>query len=203
MIKYLIQGLLFGIAYVAPIGTQNLYVINTATSQSKLRTYQVALITIFFDISLAVSCFFGIGLLIERVPLLKEIILLLGGIIVTYTGIGLVRSTSQVSESRNVGDSLLKAVVSCFAVTWLNPQAIIDGSLLLGGFKASLPTAMSIYFILGVCTASILWFISLATFVSKFRRKFNKLIKWINVICGVILVFYGLKLGYSFIQLIL
>lgn len=200
--KYLLQGLLFGLAYVAPIGAQNLYVINTATSQSKLRTYQVALITVFFDISLAISCFFGIGLLIDKCLLLKEIILLLGSIIVTYIGIGLIRSTSKVSDSKNGDDSLIKIVVSCFAVTWLNPQAIIDGSLLLGGFKASLPSEMSKYFILGVCIASFVWFNSLAILVSKFRSKFNKLIKWINVICGVILIFYGVKLGYSFIQLI-
>lgn len=202
MAKYLLQGLLFGLAYVAPIGTQNLYVINTATSKSKLRTYQVAFITIFFDISLAISCFFGIGLLIERFLLIKEIILLLGCIIVTYIGIGLVRSNSQISDSKNVDDSLIKTLVSCFAVTWLNPQAIIDGSLLLGGFRASLPSEMSKYFILGVCIASFVWFNSLATFVSKFRIKFNKLLKWINVTCGAILIFYGLKLGYSFIKLI-
>lgn len=44
MIKYLLQGLLFGFAYVAPIGTQNLYVINTAIRESKLEKYRVALI---------------------------------------------------------------------------------------------------------------------------------------------------------------
>lgn len=201
--RYLLQGLLFGLAYVAPIGTQNLYVINTATSQSKLRTCQVALITAFFDISLAISCFFGIGLLIDNCLLLKEIILLLGCIIVTYIGIGLIRSTSKVSDSKNGDDSLAKIVVSCFAVTWLNPQAIIDGSLLLGGFRASLPSEMSKYFILGVCIASFVWFNSLSFFVSTFRSKFDKLIKWINVICGVILIFYGIKLGYTFIQLTL
>lgn len=200
--RYLLQGLLFGLAYVAPIGTQNLYVINTATSQSKLRTCQVALITVFFDISLAISCFFGIGLLIDKCLLLKELILLLGCVIVTYIGIGLIRSTSKVSDSKNGDDSLVKILVSCFAVTWLNPQAIIDGSLLLGGFRASLPSEMSKYFILGVCIASFVWFNSLSILISKFRSKFNKLIKWINVICGVILIFYGIKLGYSFIQLI-
>lgn len=41
MIKYLLQGLLFGLAYVTPIGTQNLYVINTAIQKSKLKTYQM------------------------------------------------------------------------------------------------------------------------------------------------------------------
>ncbi|MDT8717706.1 LysE family transporter [Clostridium sp. 19966] len=202
MFKYLLQGLLFGLAYVAPIGTQNLYVINTAAIKSKFETYKVSLITVFFDISLALSCFFGIGYLVEKFLILKEAILLLGAIIVTYIGIGLFRSSSEISESEYIDSSLIKTILSCFAVTWLNPQAIIDGSLLLGGFHASLPKEMSKYFIIGVCTASFLWFNSLATFISIFKSKFNKLIKWINIICGAILVFYGLKLGYSFIKLL-
>ena len=112
------------------------------------------------------------------------------------------RTSSQVSEGKKVDNSLLRIIVSCFAVTWLNPQAIIDGSLLLGGFNASIPIEMSRYFILGVCIASFIWFNALAAFVGKFRNKFNRAIKLINIICGVILIFYGLKLGYSFIQVI-
>jgi len=202
MFKYILQGLIFGIAYVAPIGTQNLYLINTAMRESKFKTYQVALITIFFDISLAISCFFGIGFLVQKFSVLKGIILLFGSIVVVYIGIGLIRSTSQTSGGETVDSSLIKTIGSCFAVTWLNPQAIIDGSLLLGGFRTSLPSEMAIYFILGVCLASLLWFNVLATFVSTFQNKFNKMIKWINIICGMILIFYGFKLGYSFIQLI-
>lgn len=202
MIKYLLQGLLFGIAYLAPIGTQNLYVINTAIQKSKLETYKVALITIFFDISLAISCFFGIGLLVQKYFVLKLIILLLGGIIVTYLGIRLIGSSSQISNDKIEENPLTKIIVSCFAVTWLNPQAIIDGSLLLGGFNASLPSEMSKYFIAGVCIASFIWFNSLAIVGIKFRDKFNSMIKWINISCGVILIFYGLRLIYSFIQLL-
>ena len=202
MIKYILQGLLFGLAYVAPIGTQNLYVINTALKKSRLETYKVALITIFFDISLAISCFLGIGLLIQKYFKLKLVVLLLGCIIVTHIGIGLIKSASQVSDNKNVDNSLIRIIISCFAVTWLNPQAIIDGSLLLGGFNASLPLDMSRYFILGVCMASFLWFNFLAVFIVKFRNKLNKIMKWINIICGAILIFYGLKLGYSFIELI-
>ena len=202
MIRHLLNGLLFGLAYVAPIGTQNLYVINTAIQKSKLRTYQVALITFFFDISLAISCFFGIGFLVEKFSILKGIILLFGSIAVTFIGIGLIRSSSQTLKDKRIVESLTKTIFSCFAVTWLNPQAIIDGSLLLGGFRTSLPDSMSKYFILGVCIASFVWFNALATVISKFRSKFNKIIKWINVICGAILIFYGIKLGYAFIKLI-
>lgn len=203
MLKYLLQGFLFGIAYVAPIGAQNLYVINTAIGKSKLETYRAALITIFFDISLAISCFFGIGLLIDKFPVLKGIILLFGSGAVAYIGAGLIRSFSKISTVENVDNSLFKMIVSCFAVTWLNPQAIIDGSLLLGGFRASLPADMSKYFIIGVCTASFLWFSALAAFVSKLRGRLNKIIKWINIACGTILILYGIKLGYSFIQLVI
>lgn len=29
--------------------------------------------------------------------------------------------------------ALVKVAADCFVVTWLNPQAIVDGTLLLGG----------------------------------------------------------------------
>lgn len=201
MIKYLLQGLLFGIAYVAPIGAQNLYVINTAIQKSKLETCKVALITVFFDISLAISCFLGIGFLVQKYFQLKLIILLLGCIIITYIGIRLISSSSQTFNNKVEDNSLIKIIISCFSVTWLNPQAIIDGSLLLGGFNASLPSEMAKYFIAGVCISSFIWFNGLAVFIINFRNKFNGMIKWINIICGIVLIFYGLKLGFSFIQL--
>lgn len=201
MFQVLFQGLLFGLAYVAPIGTQNLYVINTATTQSRMKAYQVALITVIFDISLAIACFFGIGILIEEFDIVKKAILLLGGAIVTYIGIGLIRSTAKLTTSEAVDTTLIKTILSCFAVTWLNPQAIIDGSLLLGGFRATLDADMAKYFIMGVCMASFTWFFTLATFITRFKEKMPRIIKWINLICGSILVFYGLKLMFSFVQL--
>jgi L-lysine exporter family protein LysE/ArgO len=85
----------------------------------------------------------------------------------------------------------------------MNPQALIDGSLLLGGFRASLPVEASKIFIIGVCLASLLWFTGVTTIVSIFKNNFtNKVIKAVNLICGAIITYYGLKLAYSFIQII-
>ena len=50
-----LQGLTMGLAYVAPIGLQNLFVINSALTQKQGRVYLTALIVIFWDISLPVS----------------------------------------------------------------------------------------------------------------------------------------------------
>ncbi len=200
MYRYFIEGLLLGFAYVAPIGMQNLYVINTAIKSGRLRAYQVAFITVFFDISLALACFFGIGIVLENVPVLRNAVLAIGSAMVIYIGIGLIRSTPDVSREINVGDPLIRVALICFTVTWLNPQAIIDGTLLLGSFKATLPAEYSYPFILGVAAASFGWFTGLATIVSTFRGMIGpKVLRSINVICGSVIVYYGLKLAYTFI----
>ena len=51
-----LQGLTMGLAYVAPIGLQNLFVINTALTQPRSRVYLTALIVIFFDVTLGMAC---------------------------------------------------------------------------------------------------------------------------------------------------
>lgn len=203
LLGYYFQGFLLGIAYVAPIGTQNLYVINTALKHRKLTSYKVAFITFLFDISLGISCFFGIGVLIQRYYIIKRLFLLAGSIFVIYIGISLIRSKEKSKGTVNIflSFSWFKAICSCFAVTWLNPQAIVDGSLLLGGFRAYLPYRMSNSFIFGVCSASFIWFMSLTTIILLFKNKLNaKIIYAINVVCGTIMIFYGMKLGYSFIM---
>ena len=93
------QGFLMGLAYVAPVGVQNLFVINSAITQKRSKALLIALIVIFFDISLAFSCFFGIGLLIDKLEWLKLAILLIGSLIIIYIGQGLLRSKSSLKEN--------------------------------------------------------------------------------------------------------
>ena len=66
-----LRGLMMGLAYVAPIGTQNLFVINTAVTQPKKKAFLTALIITFFDISLSLACFFGVDALMEMLPWLR------------------------------------------------------------------------------------------------------------------------------------
>ena len=157
MEKYL-QGFLMGLAYVAPIGVQNLFVINSAITQKRSKALLIALIVIFFDITLAFACFFGIGLLIDKLEWLKLIILLVGSLVIIYIGQGLLRSKSELKKNNNMDIPILKAITSACVVTWFNPQAIIDGTMMLGAFRATLSSEAGIHFILGVTSASFcLW----------------------------------------------
>lgn len=200
-IQYWLQGVLLGLAYLAPIGMQNLYVMNTALRMGPLRTYQVAGITTAFDITLALACFFGVGLLLEKVPALINVMLLVGCLALAYFGIRMITSKPSSDREVNVTEPLLKVTIACFAVTWLNPQAVLDGTMLLGSMRASLPTDMAAAFILGVVTASCLWFGSLATVTRVFKSALDdRVMKGINVLCGTIIILYGLKLGYELVQ---
>lgn len=202
MLSIYLQGLSLGFAYVAPIGMQNLFVINSAMRQNLKRALATALIIIFWDVSLGLSCFLGVGALMEALPWLQKIILGGGGLLVIYIGVGLVRSKSDLSGGTDVNRPLWKIVGSAFIVTWLNPQALIDGTLMLGAFRASLPAGGDSYFITGFASASFLWFNGLAIAVHMLGSKINsRVLTWLNRICGVIIILYGIKLLCNLAQM--
>ena len=197
-----LQGLTMGLAYVAPIGLQNLFVINTALTQRRSRVYLTALIVIFFDITLGLACFLGVGALMQALPWLQKVILGLGSLIVIWIGIGLLRSKASMEGGKDVNVPIWKVISSACVVTWFNPQAIIDGTMMLGAFRASLPVGTDAFFIGGFASASILWFLGISTVISLFSAKFNeKILNVINKVCGVVIIFYGCKLLLSFIKL--
>lgn len=198
-----LQGLILGLAYVAPIGMQNLFVINSALTQPRHKALLTALIVIFFDITLALACFFGIGVLMERFSWLQMLMLLAGGAIVIWIGITLLKDKPTMDHNIEVDLSLPKVAGKACVVTWFNPQALIDGTVLFGGFHAGNPDGVSTQLILGSSSASFLWFFGITILISLFSARFHdKLLRIINLVCGIIMIFYGGKLLWQFAQMI-
>lgn len=223
---FFFQGLTLGLAYVAPIGMQNLFVIDSALTKPRRRALLTALIVLFFDVSLSLSCFFGIGRLMQDYAWLKLAILAIGGLVVIRIGAGLLfpgkggddgaaqTPQSRTSQSQGFaqrvtskfgGDSeLLHTIVTAGVVTWCNPQAIIDGTLMLGAFSATLTVGQSTPFITGVETASALWFFGITLLVSMFSHKFSpRIVTAMNRVCGAVVVLYGVKLLADFVMAVL
>lgn len=197
---FYLQGLALGLAYVAPIGMQNLFVINSALTQTRLRALVTAFIVIFFDVTLALACFFGIGLVMQKYPPVQLGILLLGGLVVMYIGVSLLKSSvRQIGGAQQM--QLGKTVWAACVVTWFNAQAVINGTMLLGAFKASMTEAQSLHFLFGVLSASCLWFITLAMVVSLAGSLVTpRVLGVINKICGAVIAVYGLRLLWHFAE---
>ena len=188
-----LQGLTMGLAYVAPIGVQNLFVINGALTLRRREALFRAWIVIFF----------GIGVLMERYTWLNMLILLAGSILVIAIGIGLLRAKPDAVNSREDNVSISKTISTACVVTWFNPHAIIDGTMMLGAFRAVLPAGASLSFLSGVVSASCLWFTLLTLFVSIFRERFHvRILRMINIICGLVVIGYGCRLLLHFMELL-
>ncbi|MEI3184022.1 MAG: LysE family transporter [Lachnospiraceae bacterium] len=66
------------------------------------------------------------------------------------------------------------------------------GALMLGAFRASLPTGGDPYFITGFASASFIWFSCLAIVVHALGSTINShVLTWLNRICGAVIVLYG------------
>lgn len=200
---YLLQGLTMGLAYVAPIGVQNLFVLNAALTCPRRRAMTTAAIVIFFDVSLALACFFGVGAVLEAFPKVRLAVLLAGSLVVLAIGVGLLRSKVGQEGGTPLPETIPKIIATACVVTWCNPQALIDGTMMLGAFRATLPAGQSALFIGGVALASCLWFSGLTLVVSLLSRCFTpRVMGVINKVCGVVILFYGGKLLWSFAGLV-
>ncbi len=200
--EYFIQGLIMGFAYVAPIGVQNLFVINAALSLKRRYAFLTAMTVIFFDVTLALACFWWMGAVMQEHLWLQKAILLIGSLVVLHIGFGLLRSEPSTEDRQDVSLSPVKTVVFACVVTWFNPQALIDGTMMLGAFHVTLAEQGALPFISGVTGASVIWFLSLTGLVSAFSRVFHpKVLKGINVVSGVIILYYGGRLFLNFLAL--
>ena len=110
---FFFQGLMMGLAYVAPIGMQNIFVINSAASERLPRAIITALIVIFFDVTLAFACFYGAGLAIEHHEWLRLLVSFIGSLVLLFTGIKLVLSSEVGTEGQDAACQQCRQEKAC------------------------------------------------------------------------------------------
>jgi L-lysine exporter family protein LysE/ArgO len=184
MISTLGQGFILGLAYAMPIGAQNLFVIQSASSRSLAQGFIIASLVILNDIALAGVCFLGVGHLFVLNEIVRQFMIGCSSIILAVLAFKTLRTamvsrTSFIGDNRdasnNVNFSTLNIFLTATSLTWLNPQALLDGTLLLGSYRASFSNVHLAYvFFLGVCIASMTWFTALTCAVMFLAKRGDK-----------------------------
>lgn len=153
-----LRGILIGFAFVAPIGMQNIYMFNNALSNKMSKALLYNFLVWFCDALFSFAAFYGIGALISANEIVKIIVMLIGGALTSYIGFNIIRSAKQTAiGSDSKKQTLKQALMTALIVSWGNPQAMIDGTMMLGASRATLTFEQSILFITGVITASFIW----------------------------------------------
>lgn len=191
-----LRGILVGFAFVAPIGMQNIYMFNNALSNKMSKALLYNFLVWFCDALFSFAAFYGIGALISANEIVKIIVMIIGGALTSYIGFNIIRSAKQTAiGSDRKKQTLKQALMTALIVSWGNPQAMIDGTMMLGASRATLAFEQSILFITGVVTASFIWDHGITIGFNLLRDKLpKKFLLAINLISGIIVAVYGLYL---------
>lgn len=191
-----LRGILVGFAFVAPIGMQNIYMFNNALSNKMSKALLYNFLVWFCDALFSFAAFYGIGALISANEIVKIIVMLVGGALTSYIGFNIIRSAKQTAiGSDSKKQTLKQALMTALIVSWGNPQAMIDGTMMLGASRSTLTFEQSILFITGVVTASFIWDHGITIGFNLLRDKLpKKFLLAINLISGIIVAIYGLYL---------
>ena len=135
--------------------------------------------------SLSAAAFYGIGAVLEMWPIMKLIVILFGSLLIIYMGSNIFRTEPDV-RNLNTHIPIRKLIMSAIAVSWGNPQAVLDATMLLGAFQANIPKEEVYSFFGGFLAMTPIWFGSLATVMHLLAKKIKiSHMVWINRFCGM------------------
>lgn len=180
-----------GLSLIVAIGAQNAFVLR----QGILRQHvlPVVLICGLTDALLETLGVAGIGFVIERAPLLLEIIRWGGVAFLLWYAWGAARRAmrpgalvTDVTKDASEG-SLKRTVLACLAITYLNPHVYLDTMVLMGSVGNAQGSPARWWFVLGGALASIIWFAVLGYGARALTRFFATPRSW-QILDGIIAV---------------
>lgn len=202
---FFLHGMALGLAYAAPIGAQNIFVLNSALSGTKQKAFETAFFVSLADISLSVACFFGIGLFLNVFPIVKPILYGTGSVFLILMSIKIIRnSTVSNLKTPTPHHSRGLTIQKAFVLTWFNAQAIMDGTMLFGSYRASLDEDSVFPFVIGMIVASPLWFFAVTAIVNFSKTRLPIMVfTCVNIISAIILFLVGVRFLFDFIEVAL
>jgi L-lysine exporter family protein LysE/ArgO len=171
-------GLFVGFALIIAIGAQNIFVIKQGLQRQY--AYTCALVCALCDAFLISISVLGVYHVISHLAVLQFILLLGAGVFLVYYGsASLYRAWQQkvnvnFSGEASRSNSLKAIILFSLGFSLLNPQAILDCVVILGGYASHYSTlSQSLWFGVGAVIASCIWFFGLS-FLARYCSRFLK-----------------------------
>ncbi|HEX3779166.1 MAG TPA: LysE family transporter [Pseudonocardiaceae bacterium] len=153
-----LAGLGTGLSLIVAIGAQNAFVLRQGIRREHVPV--IVGICAVSDAILIAAGIAGIGALVRTWPLAIEVVTIIGGVFLVGYGLlaarRAVRPAHLDAPTGGVG-SPRAAVLTCIALTWLNPHVYLDTVLLLGSVANSYGSDRWL-FGAGALVGSVLWF---------------------------------------------
>src|SRR6056297_343330 len=187
-----LAGFALGFSLILAIGAQNAFVLRQGLRREHVLA--VVLVCACSDAVLVAAGVSGFGMLAERVPGLERVMRYGGAAFLLVYGARSFRAAwrgGAVLEAGQGAGSLQRAVLTCLALTWLNPHVYLDTVVLLGSVSAQYP-GQALAFGAGAVTASFAFFFSLGYGARLLAPIFARPAAWRVLDVAVGLVMWGI-----------
>ena len=195
-----LNGLLLGFSLIMALGPQNIFLIR----QGAARHHPVlsALTCFICDIILIIGSVAGLHRMLESHDSLRAWMIGFGVIFLLYYGIRALKQAlaHQRPATKNEKERASRSHIIMLALGFslLNPHAIIDSLVLIGGGSMQFPGYQHV-FLLGVLTSSLLWFTLLTFTAYYFANVLTRTHVWrrVEFVSGVLMLLLSVKLACS------
>jgi L-lysine exporter family protein LysE/ArgO len=195
----LILGFIASFTLIAAIGAQNAFVLRQGIRREYVLPV-VALCTVS-DIVLISAGIAGIGALISAHPGALNIAKFGGALFLVGYGLLAARRAwrpSSLSPSEKAPARLIEVLVTCAALTFLNPHVYLDTVVLLGALANEHRDERWLFGV-GAVTASAVWFVGLGLGARRLAGLFATPLTWriLDGLIAVMMIGLGVSIGLS------
>jgi len=191
------NGLVLGLSLIMALGPQNIFIIR----QGAMRRHAVlsALTCFFCDAILVTASVAGLHHLLEDHDNLRAWMIRGGALFLIYYGIKALRQAFRKGDREDTSDkrhpSRWQIIALALGFSLLNPHAIIDSLVLIGGGSMQFPDHQQA-FLFGVITSSFLWFIVLTFTTYYFSKALTRPVIWrrVEFVSGLLMIYLSVKL---------
>ncbi|MEW2517244.1 LysE/ArgO family amino acid transporter [Actinacidiphila alni] len=188
-----LAGLGTGLSLIVAIGAQNAFVLRQGIRREHVAA--VVAICAVSDVLLITAGVSGIGAVVNAWPPAVTVAAWVGGAFLVGYGLLAARRAlhpEHLDPAGGSGGSLRAAVLTCLAMTWLNPHVYLDTVLLLGSVANGYGEGRW-PFAVGAATGSVLWFSALGFGARLLRRPFSRPAAWraLDAVIAVTMITLG------------
>ena len=193
MLSAFLTGLFLGLSLIVAIGAQNAFVIRSGILRNHI--FYIALFCAISDSLLIIIGIAGISFF------LKDFMNEFSNIIFGFSALwlfsyGLLRirsaliNNSITVDNNSKSSSLLKAISIVAVFTFVNPHVYLDTMILIGSISQQFLDTNRIYFAIGACAASFIWFFSIAYGAKLLTPIIQKPAHWRNLDLLIALIMF-------------
>lgn len=194
-------------ALIVPIGAQNAFVLQRAASARRTTVVAVVVATVCSNTLMTLVGGFGIAHLLKDSPAARACLFIAGTLFVLRLAWASLRkardadappSGRALDGSADAGETPVRGAIGALGVSLLNPHAIIDTVVIMGGAISAVEGANQIAFFAGVVSAESLWFTAIVVATGLLVRWLGSAAqRRIDQFSGIVLLVVGVWLAYS------